>query len=117
MRWRRWNKFKRHAVRNFSTTATTRRTMFSLRGTWRAYIKLHGNGQRVSTPSGTFLVLIGNTINQHAGFKSKVFPLQTSSLFSNDSLKEGAKYSTRIEQAAYSALNRRRDQSCHLKAE
>ncbi|KAL2733106.1 myb-like protein X [Vespula squamosa] len=29
---------------------------------------------------------------------------------------QGAKYSTRVEQAAYSALNRRRDQSCHLKA-
>ncbi|KAL2736894.1 myb-like protein X [Vespula squamosa] len=30
--------------------------------------------------------------------------------------EQGAKYSTRVEQAAYSALNRRRDQSCHLKA-
>ncbi|KAL2734783.1 hypothetical protein V1478_003342 [Vespula squamosa] len=72
--------------------------MFSLRGCIAVLYY-----RRVSTPSGTFLVLIGNTINQHAGFKSK--------------LKEGAKYSTRIEQAAYSALNRRRDQSCHLKAE
>ncbi|KAL2729697.1 hypothetical protein V1478_002365 [Vespula squamosa] len=50
MRWRRWNKFKRHAVRNFSTTATTMSASVRYDTlTWRAYIKLHGNGQRYYT--------------------------------------------------------------------
>ncbi|KAL2727370.1 LOW QUALITY PROTEIN: hypothetical protein V1478_002213 [Vespula squamosa] len=53
--------------------------------------------------SGTWIKL--EFFLEQAAFDTRIDPIQ------------GAKYSTRIEEAAYSALNRRRDQSCHLKAE
>ncbi|KAL2729681.1 LOW QUALITY PROTEIN: hypothetical protein V1478_002427 [Vespula squamosa] len=53
--------------------------------------------------SGTWIKL--KFVLEQVAFGTRIDPIQ------------GAKYSTRVEQAAYSALNRRRDQSYHLKAE